>query len=113
MEPTADEIRKAILVAEDGIYTSEPMTREQQDAVRVVLSAAATAAADRERADANERDAKRYRTLRRRWVTIIRRGVHAVPTNALTELTLDERIDALSAAAPDAGQTGRETGQKE
>ena len=56
-EPTADKIREALPVAQKAIFSSEPMTRQEQDAVRTVLSAAESAAADRERADANERDA--------------------------------------------------------
>ena len=82
---------------------SERMTA----ALMAVLAAAESAAADRERADANERDAGRYRVLRRAF------SRHSpsvwfddeATAEGYTDATVDEiaAADAL-AAAPNAGQ---------
>ena len=105
-EPTAEEIRDArntVMWLRANVWD---LNDKQGEDLTVVLSAAESAAADRERADANERDAKRWQMVRERYVMVSASPVSWVPSGtAYCEGELDIVADVLAAqSTPDAGR---------
>jgi len=109
-EPTAEEIREAVenlLEFRDllpRIIGMIVLTEQEASSVCVLLAAAESAATDRERADANERDAGRWRALSKHTRVVDDRPLGWTVDGGLRAYNEDrcQELDALADALAEA-----------